>query len=301
MPRILTSRPVKPLWPFTVNLDSPQAKNLVAWWSMMPPGGTSLQDNMLGPISGHQGHPGTLTSYSNTFSSGWSAGNGGGSSIALDGNLSYVIFPTTFFPSGNSPFTINAWIRWAGNGTNTNNFFLGYGLDAAGGNQCVIMVVSTNLFIWGFGSGTGNVSSTTTIATNTWYMTTAVYDGAHTFAYINGRLEGTTAYSAANVTLNGNNGVFGALGALFSASGNIVGPPKRLGTFNGRVEDVRVYNIALTPSRIWALYDPRSRWELRYPAGSKAYLLGTVVSDTSLSRRRHVKPAPLEPRPIYQW
>ena len=38
-----------------------------------------------------------------------------------------------------------------------------------------------------------------------------------------------------------------------------------LNYFTGKIGDVRIYNRALSPAEIWAMYDPATRWELYAP------------------------------------
>lgn len=211
-----------------MNLDAGNA-------SSYPGSGTTWTD-----LSGN-GVNGTLTN-GPTFNS----ANGG--SIFLDNVDDYVIFNTTTFPAGNSPFTMEIMFNSVSN--NSRPMF-SYGRDQGGGNACPILAVLTsNKSILTFGSNTGDVLSNTTIITGTWYHMCGVYTTTQTQMYINGVLENTTNYSSANVILNNNvNGNFGALGALFSGFGNL-GNPLRYGPGNVSIAKAAVYNRALTAPEV---------------------------------------------------
>jgi hypothetical protein len=169
-------------------------------------------------------------------------------SLVLDGNTTYGQLSCATFQSGNGVFSMEAWFYWAGNGVNTNNTILGYGNDIAA-HLCPSISITGGKFHFQFGSGSGIVESSA-LNQNTWYQGVGVYDQSTTKVYINGSLVGTTNYSSANVNLNGSNGTNAGIGTLFSIYGNVTGPPKRYGTFNGRIARLLYYNKALTAQEI---------------------------------------------------
>jgi len=177
-------------------------------------------------------------------------------SIAFDGGDDYGSVSCAQFQSGNNPLTLECWVKWSGNGANTNNIIFGYGADTAA-NQVPVLYVSSNIFSFNFGSGAGNVNSST-ISTNTWYHVVGTYDLTSTKIYVNGILQNTTSYSSANVILSGSNGTNAGIGALFSIYGN-VGSPTRYGTFNGNIAKVGHYNRALTAAEVSQNYNA-TKW-----------------------------------------
>ncbi len=172
--------------------------------------------------------------------------------ITIDGNDDYVLIDTTNFPSGNSPFTMECFINWSGNGVNNIDVIFGYGYDVIGGNKCPLFAVeSTNVFTSSFGSNTGIVTSTSTVNIGTWYHACLTYNSSQLSIYVNGRLESTLNYTSANTVLNNNvNGNYAAIGALISPNGTIVASPRRYGTFNGKISVMRMYNRALSAAEI---------------------------------------------------
>ena len=217
----------------TLNLDAGNALSYTG-------SGTTWTD-----LSGN-GINGTLTNFSGSF---YDAANGG--SLLFDGNNDYVVGSCSQLQSGNNPFSVECWFRWAGDGVNASNLFFCYGVDNPGGGQLPLQYVNsaTGKIEAQFGSSSGLVSSTTTIQTNTWYQFISTYDLSSHKIYINGSLEGTTNYNLVNIGLNGNNGQTFGLGCLFSSFGTVgpgEGATRRYGTYNGNISVVRFYKKALS-------------------------------------------------------
>lgn len=84
-----------------------------------------------------------------------------------------------------------------------------------------------------------NLSSTTALASNTWYFVSAVYDGVNMTLYVNGSQVATTA----NSTLCVNNALPLIIGG--DQTGNNL--------FNGLLDEVRIYKRALSASEILTL------------------------------------------------
>jgi hypothetical protein len=186
------------------------------------------------------GNNGTLTN-GPTFSS----ANGG--AIVFDGNLTYGSVSCAQFQSGNNPLTIECWVKWFGDGTNTFNCIFGYGSDT-GPNRVPLLYPSSNLFKFEFGSNSGAVVSSS-ILINSWYHVTATYDLSSCKIYVNGVLQNSTSYSTANVILTGSNGALAGIGSLFSTYGNVASP-SRYGTFNGNIAKIAYYRKALSTAEI---------------------------------------------------
>jgi len=173
-----------------------------------------------------------------------------GGNIVIDGSDDYVIFSTANFPSGNSPFTLQLYVR---NTSGNNQSIIGYGRDQVGGNTCPVMYFnSTNKISLSFGSNTGLIEGTTTTTNGVWYNACITYNSTQLRVYVNGVLENTVSYTAGNAILdNAVNGSNGALGCLFSGFGNVgSGGTKRYGTFNGSIASVLVYNRALLDAEV---------------------------------------------------
>jgi len=85
----------------------------------------------------------------------------------------------------------------------------------------------------------GNVQSTTNLARGTWYHVVAAYDGTNARIYVNGALESTASAS----TMFNNN------------TNHIEIAPSETNRFNGTIDEVMLFNRALTSDEIAFLYE----------------------------------------------
>ena len=94
------------------------------------------------------------------------------------------------------------------------------------------------------GSSYNNTMSNFSIQTNTWLHVVVVYNGTHKLIYINGVLDKTQLYS--NLILSTTQPfIFGDRGIMPSGPGNY---------FNGTLDDIGIWNRALTQQEITSLY-----------------------------------------------
>ncbi len=133
-------------------------------------------------------------------------------------------------PLGQGPRTICAWVNTASQcGTNCVAMMYGASGGAYLGNR-------TSTGGYGFAGGSDFLGGTS-LKLNTWTHLCHVYDGNNLRIFLNGIQDGTGS-SVASTTL-------GAGVVIGKASGNAT-----QSAFNGRVDDVRIYAGALTPTVI---------------------------------------------------
>ncbi len=85
------------------------------------------------------------------------------------------------------------------------------------------------------------------LASSTWYHYVGVYDGTHVYAYINGIEVASSSFSGIMIAPNQNIGV----GYNPAYDGD---------HFTGDIDDVRIYNYALSSDAVRALYEKKSRY-----------------------------------------
>lgn len=196
--------------------------------------GTNAED-----LSG-EGNNGTLTyfenttaGYGDTHDSGWTTSGKPvfgrlGRGIYFDGNGDYI---DTGDINISGEQTISAWI------------YSGVSSYPATDTFKIIDTEYTyfsfrNTFIR-FGTGHNDLSSAA-LKTNEWYFATGVYNGTHTQIWINGVLIDSDAHS---LTLSsGENGIIGAS----PAAGRY---------FNGTIDEVRIFDVALSAEEVGEEYD----------------------------------------------
>jgi hypothetical protein len=155
----------------------------------------------------------------------------------------YINTAVTGLPTGNSARTIVAWVKTSSNGY--NNPFFKYGTVA--NYQGWSADLNSNKFrlcIYAECAGT----STTTVATNTWYHIAFVYHGNKTIDYyLNGKIDGS-----ATLTNTPNTGTAGAtIGGSHLATTYWSGSSG----WNGAIDELKVYNDSLSSSEVQNLYE----------------------------------------------
>ena len=248
-----------------VRFEPVAATNLVGYWKLDERQGLTTYDN------GSGDHDGTLTNGPLWLASGLSSTiqfeNPG--ALNLDGTNDYVDISTAAI-STNAAYSACAWVNLAStsgyqtfvsiNGTNVSGFYLQKRSDT--GKFAMTMLASD-----ANAATVYKADSTTTPSTSTWYHVCGTYDLANLKVYVNGTLEGTTAFAAPwNATGHT------LIGAGRWGAGNV-------DYTNGKIDDVRIYNAALTAAQVAALAAGT------YPtglAGTPTYTLGynTTVSGT---------------------
>ena len=166
------------------------------------------------------------------------------SSMLFSGNDSYVegTNPGNNLPTGNSPRTITAWIKEYSFHPWGNNIFH-YGLDQAAPTN--FHLYTTDVIRFGNGYDFGVVAGTTPIVDSTWHFVAGVYEGGSEHiakVYVDGKLDGTGVLSTEPNTILGSNW---KIGRFMTGSNN----------FNGEIDEVKIYNWALTETEIEKEYN----------------------------------------------
>ena len=97
------------------------------------------------------------------------------------------------------------------------------------------------------------VTGTTPLALNTWHHVAATWDGASIKVYVDGVKEGEVASSA---TLPSDLGGITAIGALIGSGGGF-------SFFTGSIDEVEIFNRALTVKEIRAIYNAGSEGKIK--------------------------------------
>ncbi|MBI2624582.1 LamG domain-containing protein [Candidatus Parcubacteria bacterium] len=231
--RALTAAEVAALYKSSqVSQRNPNNSGLVGYWSLNDGVGATATD-----FSGQKNH-GTLTNMDP--STDWVNGRLG-KALDFDGSNDYVNAGGTVVSGVTNKLSVSAWVR---NGlTNQGEFFVGNHQINAGlydwglYNAAAVNVYS--FFIKNTSETVVNSNSVTLAAVNVWFHVVGVYDGANTRIYINGVQEDSDAQTG-NVNNAGYNTIFG--GGWNSVY------------FNGLIDEVRIYNRALTAGEVSALY-----------------------------------------------
>jgi len=175
-----------------------------------------------------------------------------GSGGMFDGSTSYTTInstSTTPFDASSEDFSISAWInvssfqndacvisKWGSTSTDQSYFF---GFNGSADNTKLIVYEKS-------GSTTHVINSTsTTITTGNWFHVAYVRNSTQTIIYINGVAE---TFSNTN-TINSGNSQPIIVGRQYGYPGT---------SFNGKIDQMRLFNKALSSSEITTLYQETS-------------------------------------------
>jgi len=225
----------------------PPPPGLVAWWPM--------DGNPLDLwASNNPSATNTITFVPGMVGTGVTFGTGG-----------YIDIPHSA-ALANQQFTIDAWVKPQGPGPN-NDFWgsviVQKGLPPPTGSTNVPISLwwsaQQQKFIFGFGNiNTERIVSTATFPAGQWYHVAASYDGSVFKLYVNGALEAQMALVKTIVYSPLIPWTIGSTAAPIRA----VGYPR---TFNGVIDEVEIFNRALTQAEIQALYNAGSAGKCKTP------------------------------------
>jgi hypothetical protein len=256
--------PVDRLWsgarpptdaPFRVNWSSPQARGLVGWW----PFNASRGARQVAELARS------------------------GPRAAVQGTLATVFHPTVGYGFG--PFTTANYLS-AGNSVVVQNLPSGSALSVVawcepvavtGTNQTIFSKTNASGDGWHFklDSGDGSLYLTiirattnsearsSTLFTSGLHCLAGVYAGSTPTLYDNGVQLATASSSAGSGAYTVDTSENIEIGRLGQGTG--------FWPFGGKIYEVRLYNVALTPAAINQIYNPATRWDLYQPNRRKLW------------------------------
>jgi hypothetical protein len=168
-----------------------------------------------------------------------------GHALTLNGSNAYVAVPSTNNLKFTGPFTVEGWINFASiSGGGAGDMILSKTLDADTSGDYAL-AVSQNSKLRPHANIGGlwyNFDCTTTLTSNHWYHVAMVYDGTALRGYVNGALDGSASAS-------------GAVGTSDNPLRlGVYSPSANLGFFPGLLDEISLYNRALSASEIQSVY-----------------------------------------------
>ncbi|MDD4027297.1 MAG: LamG domain-containing protein, partial [Candidatus Shapirobacteria bacterium] len=218
----------------------------VGWWKFDECQGNIAYDwsgiGNTGVINiGSSGTQNSLGTCAIGTSAAWTNGTSGkvNSSLNFDGTDDKIVLSGTSssLPSGSSPRSISLFFKYQ-NLPNTYNTIVGYGTASTSNANGLIMQNNNKLLYFGYGN---DLISNATLSSNTWYHIVGTYDNnSIARLYINGKLDNSGSHTW-NTILN----KF-YIGEQINESSEY---------FSGQIDDVRIYNYALTVEQIKQIYN----------------------------------------------
>ena len=238
------------------------ADNPIRYYRLGESSGTVAVD------SGSQAQNGTLNGGITLGQTGLLVGDAN-TSMLFDGSTGYITVPTTGFPSGVQAISLECWLSTTSlPGAGTYDFVVDVGTVVA--EEELSLYTNNSEIQFGFKAG-GNIVSSA-ITANTTYHVVGTWDGTNLRLYINGSLVGSpTADASANLTIGAC-----TIGDQVGATGL---------RFPGTIDEVAIYNTALSAARVAAHYTAGRTVGLGCTlAGigtlSETFTLATHLSDT---------------------
>ena len=214
----------------TTIVRAPNNLNLVGYWPMNEGRGTQVGD-----FSGNGNH-GSLGGDPQ-----WTRGKRGGA-MEFDGDSVILTASSNFIPSENNTLTITAWVKANSiSASSLGNRIVNIHRGSVAGSSLALSLGSGNKVQFYNHSGLSTNSWVNNVSVGNWYFIALTYDGTSFQKYFNGNIDGST--------------ITESLLAGGSYPAHIGSYDNSLSFFNGSIDDVRVYNRALTATEILALYN----------------------------------------------
>jgi hypothetical protein len=238
----------------------PNNLGLVGYWPM-----NEATSTIAGDFSGRGNH-GTFPGGSANPS--WASGKRG-NALSFDGSADYVPVGVSGFPTENGNQTVSAWVYYSSAPGAAQNVFGRYGTDSGSGfgfhdlAGCSGSGYRMGTWTWG---GVIFLCTATLPAIGVWHLMTYTWDGTTHRFYVDG-VEAdtdTTAPTTNTVTL-------ATIGAWRAG-----GAPDEY--FPGKIDEVRIYNRAITPTEVMNLYTSGAA---RLIASSKTLTQGTTLGPSN--------------------
>jgi len=218
-----------------IDTSSSLGRGLVGCWLFNEGAGMKLFD-----ISGYN-NTGTLT---NMEAADWVQGKRG-KALSFDGSDEYVDLGTSAGNFNNTDsFSVSAWIN--ANTLNSTNRCIVNRVTGSQANGWEMRITTANKvrFILASTDANYNGQDTTVLSTNTWYHVVGTWNGSDAKIFLNGVEDTSTPITQNSVgTITGTRTLAVGANAITSSS-----------YFPGSIDDVRIYNRALTAQEVKELY-----------------------------------------------
>ncbi|MBU2543665.1 DUF2341 domain-containing protein [Patescibacteria group bacterium] len=242
------------------------------WWKMDEcQGGTANDASGNGNngtitigATGSQTAVGTCT----TASTAWGNGVTGkyNSSLNFDGTDDYIEITdpaTSNWPldiSNSNTMSISAWIKPSAGDYRT---IVSKGYNSTDGSYALRITrdsepIKAFFQVYNSSGTIGSAGTYSNISNGTWYHITGVYNGSQVCFYVNGKLDGSCGSLTGNIKTNDLPLRFGRLSTAAAATEY----------FPGQIDDVRIYNYALTDNQVKTLYNQGSAIQFAPATGS---------------------------------
>ncbi len=169
----------------------------------------------------------------------WAVGKVG-NALSFDGVDDYVNVGNGSSLNITNAVTLEAWVKTQSLGSTQDIIFSKYSFSAKKGID--LLVLPTGAFQINIGNGTVIAAVSSGVkSVNTWYHVAGVFDGSNIFLYVNNVLEGSGVLTGPILNDITRNTYIGRYNGVSNS-------------FNGFIDEVKIYNRALSAEEIFADY-----------------------------------------------
>lgn len=167
-----------------------------------------------------------------------------GQALNFDGSNDYVTVPSATSLNSTSQITVSAWIKRVGTGT--RQFFVSKGsANTVATTQYWLELTSGNVLVFELASGSTEhklTSGFTLTDTQNWHHVVGTYDGTTQKIFLDGVQDATTSTWSGALNALSDDVAIGNRSVFYDIP------------FNGSIDEVRIYNRALSAGEIQSLY-----------------------------------------------
>ncbi len=219
------------------DLTTAEKVNLATYWPMDELSSGSA------PVSRYDALGGS-TLYGFAFTpgtDGWTSGVFGGG-LQFNGSTDYVDLGLKSAYTPSAALTVSEWVNWSAFTSGSGGYATVSNSGSAANGFAIYQNTSAPYnkllsFIYTSVGGLHSITGSTLLSTGTWYHVVLTYDGSNVRLYVNGVQDGSAA-ATGTITTSTADLLFGS---QYTSGG---------GKFTGTLDDVRIYNRALSSSEI---------------------------------------------------
>jgi len=236
--------------------DKWMSDGLVGYWKM----DESSWNGTSGEVKDASGNNNNGTAVNGATTGAGKFGSGG----SFDGSNYVSINNSASLSSGVGNFAVTAWFK-SNTSAPAQYIYNDYGSNVQ--NLISVAISGDNALLAYFRDVNGNILSvdlSNSVTDNNWHHVAWIKDGATAYLYLDGVLVGNNTNTAIG-NINVSDGTCPSIGG-YSCSSSYA--------FNGKIDETRIYNRALSPAEIKKLYDwapaPVAHWKLDEKTGTSA-------------------------------
>jgi hypothetical protein len=188
------------------------------------------------------------------------------------------------------PITLEAWVQPSAT-QGVLSDVIAHGVNDTDNAEVALRLNGTNTYQISSWDGVNSYGTTATIpaqdlGSGSWVHLVGTYDGGYWNLYRNGVLAASAAAANGALSVSNANWAIGARGRWKNGAGYPNNGLER--QFNGAIDEVAIYNYALTPARVQAHYaESKQPFTMSYSSSGKQltfnWVLGTLVGSTNVS------------------